>query len=168
MIHPRQPQTPSPEPRPVGARDATSVPLGRRAEELPDERHWPAPTGASDFDGSVPTWHDARRALFGSGVRAGLVERCHDDESLVAAARERSPYLAAYCAHVGRDRLAYAPIHDCENDRGRHELERLRLEYVALAAPWEERRLRGHVLDVRGPGELRKPDFAVVVRDRTP
>jgi hypothetical protein len=69
---------------------------------------------------------------------------------------------------MGRHRLAFAPIHAEENDGGRRELERLREEYEALAAPWQERWERGHALEVRGPGELRKPDYAGVVADRRP
>jgi hypothetical protein len=68
--------------------------------------------------------------------------------------------------------LASAPIYECEGDHGRDELESLRQEYELLAAPWEERRLRGLALDVRAPGGLRKPDFAVVlpagIRDGEP
>jgi hypothetical protein len=170
MIHPRQPHTPSAAPSPVDAYDAEPQPLGRRAPQLSDRRLRPAPAnlaGASNCDGSVPTWPEARRALFGTGTRAGLVERCADDESLIAAALDRHPYLAAYCAHIGRDRLAFAPIHDDEHDRGRRELERLCAEYEALAAPWEERCERGHALEVR-TGELRKPDYAGLVPDRRP
>jgi hypothetical protein len=170
MTHPRQPQTPSAAPWPVDAYDAEHPPLGPRAPQLPDRRSWPAPAdlaGASNRDGSVPTWAEARHALFGTGARSGLVARCPDDESLIAAALDRDPYLAAYCAHMGRDRLAFAPIHDDEHDRGRRELDRLRQEYEALAAPWEERCERGHALDVRS-GDLRKPNYAGVVPDRRP
>jgi hypothetical protein len=171
MIQPRQPQTPSAEPHPVDARDAPPRQLGRRAQQLADHGPRPAPpepASASDHDISVPTWEEARRALFGTGARAGLVECCGDDESLIAAAHDRHPYLAAYCAHIRRDRLAHAPIHAEENDRGRRELERLREEYEALAAPWRERCARGHALEARGPGELRKPDYAGVLPDRRP
>ena len=169
MTHPRQPQTPSAAPCPVDAYDAELAPPGRRARQLAATGPRPAPAelaDASDRAGPVPTWEEARRALFGTAARSGLVARCADDESLIAAALDRHPCLAAYCAHMGRDRLALAPIHDDEHDRGRRELERLRVEYEGLAAPWAERRLRGHALDVRGPGELRKPDYASVVPDR--
>jgi len=166
MIQPRQPQTPSAEPRPVDARDPTPARLRRRARQLADQRPRPAPAelaGASDRDGPVPTWEEARRALFGTGARAGLVARCRDDEGLIAAAHDRHPYLAAYCAHIGRDRLAYAPIHDQHNHRGRAELELLRAAYEALAGPWEERRLRGLPLDLCRRGELRTPDYGEVL-----
>src|SRR5688500_18627365 len=105
MTHPRQPQTPSAAPCPVAAYDAEPSPLGRRAPQLSDRRSWPAPAdlaGASNRGGCVPTWAEARRALFGTGARSGLVARCPDDESLIAAALDRDPYLAAYCAHMGR------------------------------------------------------------------
>jgi len=94
MIRPRQPHTPSAAPCPVDAYDAEPPPLGRRAPQLSDRHLGPAPAnlaGASNCDGSVPTWPEARRALFGTGARAGLVERCADDESLIAAARDRHP-----------------------------------------------------------------------------
>lgn len=170
MTHPRQPQTPSAARCPVDAHDAEPPPLGPRAPQLPDRHSWPAPAdlaGASNRDGSVPTWAEARHALFGAGARSGLVARCPDDESLIAAALDRDPYLAAYCAHMGRARLAFAPIHDDEHGRGRRELDRLRQEYEALAAPWEERCERGHTLDARS-GDLRRPNYADVVPDRRP
>jgi hypothetical protein len=169
VIHPRQPQTPLPAPPPVDPRDATPAQLGRRAQQLAVQGPRPAPAelaGASDRDGPVPTWEEARRALFGNRERAGLVERCRNDECLIAAAQDRHPYLAAYCAQLGRDRLAYAPIHVEENDRGGRELDRLRAEYEAMAAPWEERRRRGLALEVRKCGDLSKPDFAEALRDR--
>lgn len=165
MIHPRQPQTPLPEPEPVDARDGTDAALGRRARRRADPRPAPAElAGPADGNGPVPTWEQARCALFGTGVPAGLVERCRDDESLIAAAHDCHPYLAAYCAHVGRDRLAYAPIHDEDNDRGLAELELLAETYEALAAPWEERRLRGLPLDQCRRGELRKPNYGEALR----
>jgi hypothetical protein len=135
----------------------------RRARQPGDQDPRRAAELAGGFDSPVPTWEEARRALFGTDGRAGLIERCRDDESLIVAARDRHPYLGAYCAYLGRARLAFAPIHAEENDRGRRELERLREEYVALAAPWEQRRKRGHALEVRGPGELRKPDYVPLV-----
>ena len=150
------------------ANEAPDRPRRRRAK-APEPTGRPAALGrasTSAHDGSVPTWDQARRALFGGGRSVGLLHRCTDDEGLIAAAHDRHPYLAAYCAHIGRNELAHAPIHDEEQDRGRRELERLREAYEALAAPWEERRRHGLALDLRGRGTLRKPDFAGVLMNR--
>lgn len=166
MIHPRQPQTPVTEPWPVDACDATPAPPSRRARQPADQTSRPPAELAGASDGPVLTWEEARRALFGTEGRAGLIERCRDDESLIDAARGHHAYLAAYCAHLGRDRLAYAPIHAEENDRAERELDRLRAEYEAMAAPWEERRRRGLALEVRKLRHLSKPDFAKALRDR--
>jgi len=108
-------------------------------------------------------WEEARCALFGTGIRAGLVERLRDDESLVAAARQWHPFLAAYCAVMGRDRLAYAPIHDEHDDGALSELQLLRDMYTALAVPWEERCARGLPLNLTRRGELRKPEYRQVL-----
>jgi hypothetical protein len=166
VIHLRQPQTAVTEHWPVDACDATPASSLCRARQPGDQDPRRAAEFTDALDDHVPTWDKARRALFGTAGRAGLIERCRDDESLIAAARDRHPYLGAYCAHLGRDRLAYAPIHAEENDRGGRELDRLRAEYEAMAAPWEERRRRGIALEVRKRRDLSKPDFAKALRDR--
>jgi hypothetical protein len=112
----------------------------------------------------VPSWEEARRVLFGDRRRAGLVARCRDEESLISAAGEHHAYLAAYCAHIGRSRLAYTPIH--VDDHCLQEFDDLRAEYEAMAAPWEERRERGLELEARRRRHLVKPDFAKALVDR--
>ena len=113
----------------------------------------------------MPSWEEARRVLLGHRGRAGLVGRCRDEESLISAAREHHAYLAAYCAHIGRSRLAYAPVH-ADDDSALQELDELGAEYEAMAAPWEERRRRGLELDSRRRRQLVKPDFAKALPDR--
>jgi hypothetical protein len=164
MSQPRKPQTALRGPEPAKRPDGVLTPSGRRVRQHPLPGQPPAPGQPGEARRPVPSWEEAQRVLFGTGVRAGLVARFRDGDSLVAAARDCHPYLGAYCAYLGRDRLASAPIRECDGDHGRDELERLRREYELLAAPWEERRLRGLTLDVRARGGLRKPDFDVVLR----
>jgi hypothetical protein len=132
----------------------------RRHERPPDERQRTARRHTV-----VPSWHEVRRALFGSGSGGGLVERCADDESLIAAALRWHPYLAAYCSHVGRDRLARTPIYDAQDGRGDCELESLREAHESLVPVWRERWIRGLPVAPRDRGrrELRKPDFDSVL-----
>jgi hypothetical protein len=163
MSQPRKPQTALRAPEPANRPDGVLTASGRRARQHPVPSPRPAPGPPGEAGRPVPSWEEAQRVLFGTGVRPGLVARWRDGDSLVAAARNCHPYLGAYCAHLGRERLASAPIYECEGDHGRDELERLRREYELLAAPWEERRLRGLALDVRAPGGLRKPDFAAAL-----
>jgi hypothetical protein len=145
----------------VDARRAENV--GQRRSSSQARRQGPAADDrsmASERDIAVPSWNAVRYALFGNDGRGGLVERCADDATLVAAALLRHPYLAAYCAHLGRDRLVRAPIYD-QSDQGRSELQRLREAHENLAPVWRERRVRGLPVAPgdRGRSDLRKPDF---------
>jgi hypothetical protein len=113
----------------------------------------------------VPSWDEVRHALFGGGAGVGLVGRCADDESLIAAALQRHPYLAAYCSHLGRERLARALIYEPQDGSGDRELKRLREAHETLAPVWRERWMRGLPVAPgdRGRRELRKPDLEGVL-----